>query len=40
MNYVGVDLNTASPSLLRYVSGLNQLTAQRIYDYRMAQRAV
>ncbi|MBL9090609.1 MAG: RNA-binding transcriptional accessory protein [Planctomycetaceae bacterium] len=35
VNYVGVDLNTASPSLLRYVSGLNQLTAQRIYDHRM-----
>jgi transcriptional accessory protein Tex/SPT6 len=34
VNYVGVDLNTASPSLLRYVSGLNQLTAQRIYDHR------
>jgi len=34
VNFVGVDLNTASPSLLRYVSGLNQLTAQRIYDHR------
>src|SRR5205085_5629250 len=34
VNYVGVDLNTASPSLLRYVSGLNQLTARRLYDYR------
>ena len=31
---VGVDLNTASPALLRYVSGLNQLTARRLYDYR------
>jgi uncharacterized protein len=36
VNYVGVDLNTASPSLLRYVSGLNQLTAQRIFDHRQA----
>jgi transcriptional accessory protein Tex/SPT6 len=36
VNFVGVDLNTASPSLLRYVSGLNQLTAQRIYDHRKA----
>ena len=36
VNYVGVDLNTASPALLRYVSGLNQLTAQRLYDYRTA----
>jgi protein Tex len=34
VNFVGVDLNTASPSLLRYVSGLNQLTARRVYDYR------
>jgi protein Tex len=34
VNYVAVDLNTASPALLRYVSGLNQLTARRVYDYR------
>jgi uncharacterized protein len=34
VNYVGVDLNTASPALLRYVSGLNQLTARRVYDHR------
>jgi uncharacterized protein len=34
VNYVGVDLNTASPALLRYVSGLNQLTARRLFDYR------
>jgi len=31
---VGVDLNTASPALLRYVSGLNQLTARRLCEYR------
>ncbi len=37
VNYVGVDLNTASPALLRYVSGLNQLTARRVYDYRAQQ---
>lgn len=36
VNYVGVDLNTASPALLKYVSGLNQLTAQRLFDYRTA----
>jgi uncharacterized protein len=36
VNYVGVDLNTASPSLLRYISGLNQLTARRVYDHRQA----
>lgn len=34
VNYVGVDANTASPALLRYVSGLNQLTARRLYEYR------
>jgi transcriptional accessory protein Tex/SPT6 len=36
VNYVGVDLNTASPALLRYVSGLNQLKGRQIYDYRQA----
>ena len=36
VNYVGVDLNSASPALLKYVSGLNQLTAQRVFDYRTA----
>jgi uncharacterized protein len=35
VNFVGVDLNTASPALLRYVSGLNQLTAQRLVTHRM-----
>ncbi|MGM0486880.1 MAG: Tex-like N-terminal domain-containing protein [Planctomycetota bacterium] len=34
VNYVGVDLNTASVSLLRYVSGMNQLTARRLCEYR------
>ncbi len=34
VNYVGVDVNTASPALLRYVSGLNQLTARHVYEYR------
>lgn len=34
VNFVGVDLNTASVPLLRYVSGLNQLTARRIADRR------
>jgi len=34
VNYVGVDVNTASPALLRYVSGMNQLSARRLYDYR------
>ena len=34
VNYVGVDLNTASSALLQYVSGLNQLTARRIVEWR------
>jgi len=34
VNYVGVDVNTASPALLRYVSGLNQLTARRVHEHR------
>ena len=34
VNYVGVDLNTASPSLLRYVSGINVSVAENIIQYR------
>jgi uncharacterized protein len=34
VNYVGVDLNTASLSLLSYVSGLSKPIAKRIVDYR------
>ncbi len=34
VNYVGVDLNTASSSLLRRVSGLNQLIARRVVEWR------
>jgi uncharacterized protein len=34
VNSVGVDLNTASVPLLRYVSGLNQLVARELVDYR------
>jgi protein Tex len=34
VNSVGVDLNTASKSLLEYVSGLNKNIAQNIVDYR------
>jgi len=34
VNYVGVDVNTASPALLRYVSGLNQATARNLYEWR------
>ncbi|MFM7317909.1 MAG: Tex-like N-terminal domain-containing protein [bacterium] len=34
VNFVGVDLNTASVPLLRHVAGLNQLTARRIFEKR------
>jgi uncharacterized protein len=34
VNMVGVNLNTASKSLLIYVSGLNEQTAQNIINYR------
>ncbi len=34
VNAVGVDLNTASPSLLQRVSGLNAVTAKNIVKYR------
>ncbi len=34
VNQVGVDVNTASPSLLKYVSGLNSLTARRVVEHR------
>jgi len=34
VNYVGVDLNTASGSLLTYVSGLNKRLANNIVKYR------
>jgi uncharacterized protein len=34
VNLVGVDINTASVPLLRYVSGLNQLVARELVDYR------
>jgi uncharacterized protein len=34
VNRVGVDLNTASWALLRYVAGISERTAQRIVEYR------
>jgi len=34
VNSVGVDLNTASPSLLSYVSGINAAVAKNIVEYR------
>jgi uncharacterized protein len=37
VNQVGVDVNTASVPLLRYVSGLNQLVAREIVEHRKNQ---
>lgn len=34
VNKVGVDLNTATPSLLTYVSGINSAIAKNIVEYR------
>lgn len=34
VNRVGVDINTASPSLLQYVSGINKSIAKNIVTYR------
>ena len=34
VNNVGVDLNTATPSLLSYISGINNTIAQNIVSYR------
>ena len=34
VNHVGVDVNTASPSLLSYVAGVNATTARNIVKYR------
>ncbi|MCG7408880.1 RNA-binding transcriptional accessory protein [Paenibacillus sp. ACRRX] len=34
VNHVGVDVNTASPSLLSYVSGINTTLAKNIVKYR------
>ncbi len=39
VSFVGVDLNSASAPLLRYVSGMNQLTARRVYEHRLQNGA-
>jgi len=36
VNQVGVDINTASPALLKHVSGFNSLTAVRAVEHRAA----
>ncbi|MBE7074291.1 MAG: RNA-binding transcriptional accessory protein [Clostridiales bacterium] len=40
VNSVGVDLNTASPSLLSYVSGLNMSIAKNIVAYRAKAKGI
>ncbi|WP_251942652.1 Tex family protein [Staphylococcus sp. Marseille-Q5304] len=40
VNQVGVDVNTASKSLLQYVSGLSNSIAQNIIDYREENGAI
>ena len=40
VNSVGVDLNTASPSLLSYVSGLNMSIAKNIVSYRAKAKGI
>lgn len=37
VNHVGVDVNTASPALLQYVSGISPSVAQNIVKYREAE---
>ncbi len=39
VNHVGVDLNTASPALLRHVAGITATTAKNIVAYRDANGA-
>lgn len=39
VNFVGVDLNTASAPLLKYVSGFNQLIARRVVEWRESNGA-
>ncbi len=40
VNSVGVDINTASPSLLSYVSGLNMSIAKNIVSYRAKNKGI
>jgi uncharacterized protein len=40
VNSVGVDLNTASPSLLSYVSGLNMSIAKNIVTFRAKNKGI
>ena len=38
VNEVGVNVNTASKSILKYVSGLTKTTIEKIYDYKEKKR--
>ena len=40
VNKVGVDVNTASPSLLKYISGLNKKSIDAIINYRIANKKI
>jgi protein Tex len=40
VNQVGVDVNTASVPLLRYVSGMNQMVAREVAEYRKQHGAL
>ena len=37
VNYVGVEINTASPALLQYVAGVSGTIAKRIIEYRQVE---
>ena len=40
VNHVGVDVNTASPSLLSYVAGINATIAQEYCEIPRGERQV
>ena len=40
VNSVGVNVNTASVSLLKYISGISRSLAKAIYDYRVSNKAI
>ncbi|MFA6755064.1 MAG: Tex family protein [Bacilli bacterium] len=39
VNVVGINLNTASISLLNYISGVSKTVAKNIYEYRVSNKA-
>jgi Transcriptional accessory protein len=40
VNKVGINLNTASVSLLNYISGISKTLAKNIYDYRVKNKLI